>query len=116
MPGSMGIHDKKDCTLMQIRMQSFYIEEVNFAVSQVFFLLLSAAGKQCCGIRQHCCGTLQNSMHVSDGDTVIRHRNFLIAGAFLAVSHLTLVEHAAAAMDDETIRREIFREFSSGSK
>ena len=82
-------------------------------------ILVSSAGtirQKRGGIGQHCRGAPQDSLHISDGDAVVCHRNILVIRAFLAVSHLTLVEHASAAVEDQPVRRKIFREFSPGGE
>ena len=53
---------------------------------------------------------LQDTVQVSDERAVVRHGHALIFSAFHAVEHLALIEHTAAAMDDELILLQILRE------
>ena len=46
---------------------------------------------------------LQDTVQMSDERAVVRHGHALIFRAFHAVEHLALIEHTAAAMDDELI-------------
>ena len=55
--------------------------------------------------------SLQYPVHVSNKDAVIRHRNFLIPGAAQPVLHFPFIEHAPAAVDDETVHSQLIREF-----
>ena len=53
---------------------------------------------------------LQDTVQMSDERAVVRHGHALIFSAFHAVEHLALIEHTAAAMDDELILLQILRE------
>ena len=53
---------------------------------------------------------LQDTVQVSDERAVVRHGHALIFSAFHAVEHLALIEHTAAAMDDEPILLQILGE------
>ena len=53
---------------------------------------------------------LQDTVQMSDERAVVRHGHALIFRAFHAVEHLTLIEHTAAAMDDELILLQILGE------
>ena len=53
---------------------------------------------------------LQDTVQMSDERAVVRHGHALIFRAFHAVEHLALIEHTAAAMDDELILLQILRE------
>ena len=53
---------------------------------------------------------LQDTVQVSDERAVVRHGHVLIFSAFHAVEHLALIEHTAAAMDDEPILLQILGE------
>ena len=53
---------------------------------------------------------LQDTVQMSDERAVVRHGHALILGAFHAVEHLALIEHTAAAMDDELILLQILGE------
>ena len=53
---------------------------------------------------------LQDTVQVSDERAVVRHGHALIFSAFHAVEHLALIEHTAAAMDDELILLQILGE------
>ena len=47
---------------------------------------------------------------MSDERAVVRHGHALIFSAFHAIKHLALIEHTAAAMDDELILLQILGE------
>lgn len=49
-------------------------------------------------------------------DPIIGHRNVLIPGAAVTAPHLPLIEHTAAAVDNQLILSEIFRKFLARSK
>ena len=53
---------------------------------------------------------LQDTMQMSDARAVVRHGHALIFSAFHAIKHLALIEHTAAAMDDELILLQILGE------
>ena len=53
---------------------------------------------------------LQDTVQMSDERAVVRHGHALIFRAFHAVEHLALIEHTAAAMDDELIFLQILGE------
>ena len=53
---------------------------------------------------------LQDTVQMSDERAVVRHGHALIFRAFHAVEHLALIEHTAAAMDDELILLQILGE------
>ena len=53
---------------------------------------------------------LQDTVQMSDERAVVRHGHALIFSAFHAVEHLALIEHTAAAMDDELILLQILWE------
>lgn len=53
---------------------------------------------------------LQDTMQMSDERAVVRHGHALIFSAFHAIKHLALIEHTAAAMDDELILLQILGE------
>ena len=54
--------------------------------------------------------TLQDTVQMSDERAVVCHGHALIFSAFHAVEHLALIEHTAAAMDDELIFLQILGE------
>lgn len=60
-------------------------------------------------------GALQNAVHIGDGDAVISHRDILLSSTFVAVQHLAFVQHAGAAMDDESVRRQVGGKFRAAA-
>ena len=61
-------------------------------------------------IREDFQAALQDAVQMSDECAVVRHGHALIFCAFHAIEHLALIEHAAAAVDDETILLQILGE------
>ena len=61
-------------------------------------------------MREKSQAALQDTVQMSDERDVVRHGHALILGTFHAVEHLALIEHTAAAMDDELILLQILRE------
>lgn len=48
--------------------------------------------------------TGKDTLYVGDQHAVVGHGNTLFGGAFLAVTHLAGIEHAAAAVHDQAVR------------
>ena len=61
-------------------------------------------------MREKSQAALQDTVQMSDERAVVRHGHALIFSAFHAVEHLALIEHTAAAMDDELILLQILGE------
>ena len=55
----------------------------------------------------------QDPMYICNGDPIIGHGYALIPGAFHPVLHLPLIEHASAAVDDQTVAAQVVRKFRS---
>ena len=58
----------------------------------------------------------EDAFHLCDRDPVVCDRDALVLGAGETVFHLTVIEHTAAAVDDQTVRRQISREFGAACK
>ena len=50
-----------------------------------------------------CNAALQNPIHISNGNSVIRHRNALIFCTFQTILHFPFIQSTATTMDDERI-------------
>ena len=59
---------------------------------------------------------VENAVHMRDGGTIVGHGHILFFCTFQSMAHLLLVEHAAAAVNDQAIRVKVFREFGSAGK
>lgn len=46
---------------------------------------------------------IQDSLHMSDSDSIVRDRNILILCALQAVLHFPLVEGTSSAVDDQFV-------------
>lgn len=66
-------------------------------------------------MREHFHASLQDPMHVGDGDTVVSDWYLLIFGTFHPVPDLPFIQHAASAVDDQRIGGEVFRETLPGT-
>ncbi len=55
-------------------------------------------------------------MNLRDGNAVVRDGDRLLGGAAQARLHFALVQHARAAVNDERIGGEVFRELTAGGK
>lgn len=59
---------------------------------------------------------LQNAMDMRNSNSVIGHGHSLICRAFHPVTNFSFIQHTAAAVQNQSIGRQIFRKFRTGAK
>ena len=67
-------------------------------------------------IREWLEAPVQDSIHIGDGDAVVGNGHGLVSGALHAVLDFPAVEHTTAAVDDQGIRRQVFREIAAAGR
>ena len=65
--------------------------------------------QQLCIAGQGLNAALQDTVHIGNGNAIVRHRYILVDGAFIAVDDFSFIEHTGTTVDNELIGGQVLR-------